>query len=254
VIGRNILKEEYITYGKHFLINSESNINAVITKIEGNILVNSTSLNSGEIDVAEKNDDLELGFRLIVFLIRSVSFDPDVNKLANKLLSKTEYCNLKKTKSINKKELFKLNNTKIKALFNSIPNSNIIKDFGIEIDNQHTDNSGIIGSLYQYKKSKILIHNTNIKKGEGIEGIVYKNDYEYFRFTDIIIGNNAFLRTIGNTTIKYVNNNIIYIDSKINSKKVEPLKMDLVRDTKYGTFDIETAYDINNKFIPVSCG
>lgn len=255
VMGRDILNEEYITYGKHFLINSESNINGIITRIEGNILVNSTSLNSGEIGVAENNDELESGFRLIVFLIRPVSFDKEVHKIANKLLlSKTESSSLKRTKSINKKELLKLNNTKIKALFNSLPDSNIIKDFGIKIDNQYTDNSGIIGCLYQYKNSKILIHNTNIKKGVGTEGIVYKNDYEYFRFTDITIGNNAFLRTINNTTIKYVNNNIIYIDSKINSKKVEPLKMDLVRDTKYGTFDIETAYDINNKFIAVSCG
>jgi len=193
--------------------------------------------------------------RLIVFLIRPVSFDLKVHKLANKsLLSKIE--EIKRTKSINKKELLKLKNTKIKALFNSLPNSNLIKDLGIQIDNHdlRTDNSGIIGSLYQYNNSKILIHNTNIKKGDGTEGIVYKNDHEYFRFTDKAIGDNAFLRTIGNTTIKYVNNNIIYIDSKINSKTVEPLKMDLVRDSKYGSFDIETAFDINNEFIPVSCG
>jgi hypothetical protein len=30
--------------------------------------------------------------------------------------------------------------------------------------------------------------------------------------------------------------------------------MDIVRDTNYGSFDIETAFDLNNKFIPVSCG
>jgi hypothetical protein len=252
VIGRDILNEEYITYGKHFLINSESNIDAVITRIEGNILVNSASLNSGEIGVAENNNDLESGMMLIVFSIRSVSFNLKVNKIANKLLlAKTEE---KRTKSINKKELLKLNNTKIKALFNSLPNSNIIKDFGILIDSHHNDISGINGSLYQYKNSKILIHNTNIKKWEGFEGIVYKKDHEYFRFMDKTIGHKEFLRTIGNTTIKYVNNNIIYIDSKINSKLVEPLKMDLVRDTKYGTFDIETAFDINNNFIPISCG
>nr|BAM29335.1 dpoB [Lentinula edodes] len=192
--------------------------------------------------------------RLIVFLIRSVSFDLKVKNLANKLLlSKTE-TEKKRTKSINKKELLKLNNTRIKALFNSLPNSNLIKDFGFQIDSHYTDSSGIIGSLYQYKNSKILIHNTNIKEWEGFEGIVFKNDLEYFRFTDKTIGLNAFLRTIGNTTIKFVNNTIIYIDSKINSKLVEPLKMELARDTNYGTFDIETALDINNKFIPVSCG
>ena len=90
--------------------------------------------------------------------------------------------------------------------------------------------------MFQYKSSKILIHNTNIKKWEGFEGIVYKNDQEYFRFTDKTIKDNAFLRTIGNTTIKFVNNKIIYIDSKISRKLVEPLKMELElqRDTNYG--------------------
>ena len=86
------------------------------------------------------------------------------------------------------------------------------------------------------------------------EGIVYTTDQEYFRFTDKTIGDKVFLRTIGNTTIKYENNTIIYINSKINSKKVEPLKMELVRNTKYGSFDVETAFDINNKFILGSCG
>ncbi len=100
VLGRDILNEEYITYGKHFLINSESNPDAVITKIEGNILVNSVSLNSGEIDVAANENDLESGLRLIVFLIRAVSFDLVVHKLANKLLlSKTKR---KRTNTIKK--------------------------------------------------------------------------------------------------------------------------------------------------------
>jgi hypothetical protein len=42
---------------------------------------------------------------------------------------------------------------------------------------------------------------------------------------DKITGDKALLRSIGNTTIKIVNNTISYIDSKINSKLVEPLKM-----------------------------
>jgi DNA polymerase type B, organellar and viral len=258
VLGRDILNEEYISYGKHFLINNESDINAVITRIEGNILVNSISLNSGEIGVAENNNDLESGMRLIIFLIRSVSFNLKLKNIINKNLNKEKGGKIeKRSNSINKKEIIKLKNTKIQAFLNSLPNSNLLKDFGFLIENDHIDNSGNIGSLYQYKRTKILIHNTNIKKWEGIEGIVYKNDNEYFRFTDKNIGgmDKAFLRIIGNTTIKYENNNIIYIDSKINSKKVEPLKkMDLVRNTKYGTFDIETALDKNNKFIPVSCG
>lgn len=108
--------------------------------------------------------------------------------------------------------------------------------------------------MFKYKNNKILNHKTKIKTSEGFEGIVYKNDLEYFRYTDKTISNNVFLITLGNSTIKYENNNIIYIDSKRFSKLVEPLKLDIVRDTKYGTFDIETALDKNNNFIPVSSG
>nr|QWO71410.1 DNA polymerase [Termitomyces sp. T123] len=261
VLGHDILNEEYITYGKHFLINNESDINAVITKIEGNIFVNSLSFNSGEIGVAESNNDLELGLRLIIFLIRSVSFNLKVNKLVNKvLLSKSPGEKArgedKISNAINKKELLKLNNSRIKALFNCLPNSNLLTDFGTLIENSYIDKSGITGSLYKYNKTNILIHQMNNKK---LEGIVYKNEHEYFRFTDKNVytpegKDNAFLRTISNITIKYVNKKIIYIDTTIQSKKVEGLKMELVRDTKYGTFDIETALDNNNKFIPVSCG
>jgi hypothetical protein len=204
VLGRDILNEEYITYGKHFLINSESDPNAVITKIEGNILVNSASLNSGEIEVTANDEDLESGLRLIVFLIRSVSFDLEVKKLANKLLlSESEK---KRTKINNKKELLKLN-TKNKALFNCLPceypASNLINNFAILINNHHTNNSGINGSLYQYKNIQIFIPNTSIvtetacdntlekdrklmeynNKEENIitNGIVYKNNYKYLK-------------------------------------------------------------------------
>jgi hypothetical protein len=42
------------------------------------------------------------------------------------------------------------------------------------------------------------------------------------------------MRTIGNTTMKIVNKEIQFIDTKINSKMIEPLKIDLTRYTKYG--------------------
>lgn len=93
--------------------------------------------------------------RLIVFLIRAVSFNFKIKNLANKLLlSKTEGV-AKRNKSINKKELLKLNNKKIRALFNSLPYSNIIKElsnppYGLCIENKYTDSYGTIGSLYQY--------------------------------------------------------------------------------------------------------
>jgi hypothetical protein len=46
-MSRDILNEVYLTYAMHFLINSESNINGVISRIEGNILFNSAAVNSG---------------------------------------------------------------------------------------------------------------------------------------------------------------------------------------------------------------
>jgi len=121
VLGRDVLNEEYISYGKHFLINNESNVDAVITKIQGNIDVTSISLNSGEIDVAENNSDIDSGLRVIKFAIRSVSFDIDVHKAANKLL--LEKIRNKNAYNNNKIQWIKIKNTNIKALFNSIPNS-----------------------------------------------------------------------------------------------------------------------------------
>jgi len=59
VLGRDVLNEEYITYGKHFLINNDSNIDAIITKIQGYIDIKSLSLNSGEIAVAKNNLDMD---------------------------------------------------------------------------------------------------------------------------------------------------------------------------------------------------
>lgn len=254
VLGRDIINEEYITYGNHFLINSQSDISAVITKIEGNIFVNSLSINSGEIGVAENNKDLNSGMRLIIFLIRSVSFNLELSDIVNNKLKKDR--EIKKNYFLKNKELLKLKNTKLIAMFNSLPNSNLVKDFGLLINSNHIDKSGIIGSLYLYKNFQILIHNTDIKKCEGLQGIVYKNDNEYFKFTDIIIVGkfNEFLRSIDNTTIKYVNNNVTYIESITKSKRVDSLKIDIVRDKKFGSFDIETALDKNNQFIPVSCG
>lgn len=104
----------------------------------------------------DKANDLELGMRLIVFLIRAVSFDLKVKKLANKLLkSKTD-----KQRTINKKELLKLNNTKIISLFNSLPYSSFIKDFFVLIKSNFIEKSGVIGSLYQYNNLKICTYRT----------------------------------------------------------------------------------------------
>lgn len=218
VLGHDNLNQRYITYGKHFLINSESDIESVIIKIQGNIDVTGISLNSGEIGVAENNEQIELGFRIVVFAIRQVSFDVDIKNATNKVLREES---INKAKFLNNQnELLRLKNKKMKALFNSLPISNNMTDFG-RLINKDLVKSGVTGSLYEYKPNlNILIHNTNIKKAFGYEGIVFKNDREYCRFTDKTIGEQTFFRSIDNTTIKYVNKKIEYMDSKIKSLKV----------------------------------
>jgi hypothetical protein len=127
-MGRDILNEEYITYGNHFLITSESNIHAVITKIQGAIDLNLISPNSGEIDVATTSEEVESGLRLIIFAVRSVSFDNDVRKAANNLL--LEKIKTKENINSNKKEINKLHNSKIQSLLNCLPNSSKMSDYG----------------------------------------------------------------------------------------------------------------------------
>jgi len=66
------------------------------------------------------------------------------------------------------------------------------------------------------------------------EGIVFKNDKEYVHFIDKTNGDDTFFRTINNTTIKYLNNRIEYIDTTLSNLRVAPLKIDLTRNTNYG--------------------
>jgi len=132
VLGHNILKQRYVTYGRHFLLNSTSNIETIISLISGNIDSSSVTRNSGEIGVAENDDELELGLHVIICSLRPVSFDAFVEKAANKVLLKTTLN--KSNKIVNKNEISKLNNKRIKALFNSIPNSNKMSDFGTLIN------------------------------------------------------------------------------------------------------------------------
>jgi len=51
---------------------------------------------------------------------------------------------------ITKNNYLILKNNKLKALFNSLPNSNLWKYFGSLIDDKYIDKSGNSGSLYQF--------------------------------------------------------------------------------------------------------
>ena len=252
-------------------------------KIQGQIDVNSLSLNSGEDGVVALNEvDIEAGLRVVVFSIRSVSFEEDIHKAVNKVLLDKEQNN------INKNELIKLEkNPKLQAFLRNLPSSCSLKDFGVVLNPLFKNNYGITGVLYKYNNDiNILIHDVNtysslpcssksceaVRKG-GYKGIVYKKDLEYFTFTDkysyseqnvggvtandggLICKNNSFVRIISNNIkIYYINNKIDHIDTLINSKLINEAKISIVRNKKYGSFDIECGLDEKNKFVPVSCG
>lgn len=88
--------------------------------------------------------------------------------------------------------------------------------------------------------------------GELIEGIVYKNDSEYCRFTDKILSKTHLVRTIGNTSVHIIQDKIAYLDTESNSKLIEKGGIDLKINTQYGVFDIETALSGNKDMIHVS--
>jgi hypothetical protein len=97
------------------------------------------------------------------------------------------------------KSLHYITNAKVKALFNKLP---CIIECGY--------NRSSSGSWSPYPPPiKIGIPTTNIKK--GWEGIVYKNESEYCRFTDKTIGEHTFMRTVGNKigASKNVNKRIV---------------------------------------------
>src|SRR5260221_532251 len=227
-----------ITFGKHLLITKVINFEALSTYIEGQIEIAHLSLESGDL--------LENCEFIVYFTYREISVLKDIYKnISNQFnidqIKESSPINKifdfnSKAKYLNKIPLFPLQNDKFGPYGNKKSNVKI---------------NSILGDKYVLNpKISIFIYDYNIKI---YKGIVFKNNHEYFKFTDYIINKNDFVRSIDNTDIFISFEKIKYISTKTPSKLINLEKRDLLRDDKYLTFDIECFLDKDNKFRPYSC-
>jgi hypothetical protein len=102
-----------------------------------------------------------------------------------------------------------------------------------------------------FKKDEFVIY---IKiDGEKHEGIIFYNKEILYRFEDLLIDGNNFIRIMDKYVIYIDNFNITHFDRLLKNSFISPSKPNLKLNTKIVTFDIET-FIKDNKFIPFSCG
>lgn len=102
-----------------------------------------------------------------------------------------------------------------------------------------------------FKKDEYIIY---IKvNGDRHEGIVFYNREILYKFEDVIIDENKFIRFMDKYIIQIDNLNITHFDKLLNNTFISASKTNAKLNSKIVTFDIET-YIKDNKFIPFSCG
>src|ERR1700744_518280 len=102
-----------------------------------------------------------------------------------------------------------------------------------------------------YKKDEFTIY-IRVEDGKH-EGIIFKDKEILYRFEDILIEGNKFMR-IMNRYIIYIDNfNITHFDRLMHNSFITSSKANTKLNTNIVTFDIET-YVKDGKFIPFACG
>lgn len=102
-----------------------------------------------------------------------------------------------------------------------------------------------------FKKDEFVIYIKD--EGNKHEGILFKDKEIFYRFEDVLIEGNKFIRLMDKFVIYIDNFNISYFDRLINSTFISPIKPNVKLNTKIVTFDIET-YIKDGKFVPFACG
>lgn len=196
------------------------------------------------------DNDYELGkntksykaFLALQFKLRPVSFN---NSLVAKgvdsalLAYKNRFISEKTSLLINSFE--GVLKKQFKAFVNCLPNTNNTEEFGILLNKNYSYNIGNSGILYRVNdKFKIFVVNqvNGVEKGNNFKCVVYKNNLRYFEFIENMVSETSFFRNIGNYSLFYINNEISHVDTIIQSKRVEKVKLDLVRKIKIGAFDV----------------
>jgi len=112
---------------------------------------------------------------------------------------------------------------------------------------------GLVGELYVYSD------NLNIFKYDKNKLVLLKNGVEYLRFEDNLENDGLLVRTVGNNKLYIKNNDILYMETTIKSRRIEKGVRSLKYDDNFITFDIECylGEKIGDKeifkFIPYAC-
>src|SRR5579859_2389009 len=90
--------------------------------------------------------------------------------------------------------------------------------------------------------------------GDKHEGILFKDQEILYKFEDLMVEGNNFMRIMDKYIIYIENFNISHFERLMNNNSfISPSKPNVKLNTKIVTFDIET-YMEENKFVPFSCG
>ena len=104
-----------------------------------------------------------------------------------------------------------------------------------------------------YKKDEFIIY-INKKENGKHEGIIFKDKTIFYKFEDVLIENNNFIRITDKFIIHIDNFNISYFEKLINNSFfLTKSNSNIKLNTNIVTFDIET-YIKDGQFIPFACG
>ena len=256
----------YRTLGEHILITKDINQKALITHLEGLLLIRQLEYweeSIEDIDISKPLDNvvfIEISYKAVSILhkdYKAISHLDNFNRRLKEINSSAKDDSIDMIVEDKHLSSDTINNNSLALLLKSItkflkviPFTCHLSEYGLLIHSDFKTNTGIIGQLYKYNHTiHILVYDKGVNH---YKAIVYKNDSEYFRYEDVDILSNQFTRHIDNLKIYYKNNEIQYIDKRLRTKHLEVGKRDLLRDDKYLSFDIE-AYSSNGSFIPYAC-
>jgi hypothetical protein len=267
ILGFSKKSRDIVTYGPHILVTNKINIEQYSTYIEGQIDISVLDQYSDFIPI----EDLVVRFKYRVISISKKVHEAITNTEAEKL----NEISRKKYDSYSKLLLLDSNYKEIINFINIIPLTSNFKKYGLFLTRNYVYKIDEVfdkkrvkrdlmteGSLFKYKDNiHILIYAYNLFT---YKGIVFKNGYEYYRFTDIIIDKDKkeVYKTIahdindydyieGYDLIRVIKDHIIYIkneqfqliEKKLKGKLIKKDRRDINYNKKIGTFDIECYKD-----------
>lgn len=138
-----------------------------------------------------------------------------------------------------------------------MPLSTDLNKYGEIINNEYVVNGEKIPGIHYHYKDNIIIFVHESDKVNERRLTVFKNNAKYIECVDIFNENtDVFIRKINDFTLYIDNsrNKILHSESIINCKHLRKGKIDLIKDNKISTFDIECYTDENRMFVPYACG